>query len=330
MEFLTNSSLPFLDGYVTTESQSVLFEVMFWTTLYLIYANVFSRLLRSAYRKLPLWKTSHLREGILCGNGRDDAVLLTVLGTHHFAAAALMLVGVHTDSPDLWRHGYLLETGFEIADLLSMVVPMYPYRDDNVKPDMVAGIVFHHLAGIPLAPFVMTCGLYKNVHMQAIGSWLLAGAGVSCAMANINYRLDYDKQMKYAALVFCSNVAFFLYARWYVFPIESLALLEDVANDPETYGGAEKNFTTIQRLLRFGGFVMAVFNLAVVADVVPKTIRYVKRALDGGRTPIETKPIPSSRDSILLQRSRQQNGQQRPLFGAVEDEHATKQNKKLL
>lgn len=314
MEFLTNSSIPFLDGYITKESQSVLFEGSFWTLLYLVYANGYSRIVRSIYRKLPLWKMSHLREGVICGNGRDDSVLLTVVGTHHFAAAALMLAGMYTDSPNLWRHGYLLEIGYEIADLVSMVTPMYPYRHDNVKPEMYAGLTFHHLAGIPLAPFVMTCGLYKNVHMQAIGLWLLAGAGVSCAVANVNYRLDYGKQMKFAAVAFCSNVAFFMYARWYVFPVESLALLEDVSNDPETYGGAEENFTTIRMLLRFGGIVLVVFNLAISADVVPKAIRYVKRALDGGMTPIETKPIPSSRDSILLKLSRQQIGQKTKLL----------------
>jgi len=43
---------------------------------------------------------------------------------------------------------------------------------------------------------------------------------------------------------------------------------------------------------------MALFNIGICVDMLPKSIRYIRRAIDG-KTPIDTEPIPSSRDSIL-------------------------------
>jgi hypothetical protein len=237
-----------------------------------------------------------LREGAVCGNGRDDSIILTLWGFHHITAAALMFAGTYTNSPNLWRHGYLLETGYEIGDLLSIALPMYPYRNDNVKPEMFIALTFHHLPGILLSPFVMSCGIYKNVHLQMIGLWLLAGAGFSCFVAVLTYAVDFNKQMKLAAAMFCSNTLFFLYSRWYIFPSESFALLKDTSSDP--------NQSVVLALLRFGGLALTIFNIGIASDILPKAIRYIKRAIDG-ETPIETKPIPSSRDSILFKRSLQ-------------------------
>lgn len=46
---------------------------------------------------------------------------------------------------------------------------------------------------------------------------------------------------------------------------------------------------------------MAIFNLGICADALPKCVRYIKRAMDGV-TPIETEAVPSSRDSVLYRR----------------------------
>jgi len=297
MKFLTETTLPFLDGYLDGETQSILFELLFWTILYLTFVNGGSRLLRSIYRNTRIWTLAHRREGVFCGNGRDDSILVTLTGTHHFCAGALMWFGTRTQNPILWRHGYLLEVGYELGDLLSMLIPLYPYRLDGMKKDVTVALAFHHLPGLMLSPFLMSTGLYRNLHLQAIGLWLLAGAATSCMFVMVMYTLDYSKQMGTVATLFCSNVAFFLYARWYAFPIEVLALLGDVADDP-AFGEGTPN-AIVYPMLKFGGFALGVFNLGICIDMVPKTYRYVKRALDGGKTPIETEPIPSSRESML-------------------------------
>ena len=43
---------------------------------------------------------------------------------------------------------------------------------------------------------------------------------------------------------------------------------------------------------------MSLFNIGVSIDLVPKCVRYIKRAFDG-TTLIDTEPIPRSRDSVL-------------------------------
>jgi len=237
----------------------------------------------------------HQREGIFCGNGRDDSVFVTLVGLHHLTASLLMWLGLTTQNPILWRHGYLLETGYEVADLLSMLFSLYPYRLDGIKPEAKIGLLLHHLPGLCMAPFVMTTHLYQNVHLQNIGSWLLAGAGFSCVVCVGIYTLNYKTQMPAAAALFCSNILFFMYARWYVFPLEALALLDDVSQNEALKG------TPIETLLRLGGVLLGIFNLGVTVDLLPKLVRHVLRAFDG-ITPIETKTVPSSRDSMILKR----------------------------
>jgi hypothetical protein len=47
---------------------------------------------------------------------------------------------------------------------------------------------------------------------------------------------------------------------------------------------------------------MTLFILRDVADLVPKSVRYVKRSLDSVK-PIEAKPVPRSRHFIFLRRA---------------------------
>jgi hypothetical protein len=295
MKFFTEGRLEFLDGHVGPESQSVLREAIIWGIFYVIYSNIFSRVLRNLYRKSSIWTTAHKRIGVFCANGRDDSVLVTVLLVHHLIASIFMYVGISRNDHTLWRHGYLYETGFEIADLISLTLSLYPYRCDGIKPEVKAAFVFHHLPGILLAPFVMSSGLYANPHLQAIALWLLAGGAVSCFTSMYIYTLDFETQMKQAAAAYLFGTGFFFWARAWVFPIESLAVLEDIEAD-ETLRG-----TFFHQLLRFGGVSLSLFNVGILADVLPKSVRYVRRAFDGV-TPIETEPIPQSRDSILGRR----------------------------
>ena len=63
----------------------------------------------------------------------------------------------------------------------------------------------------------------------------------------------------------------------------------------------ELNEGIILKVLYASGLLMGLFNLGIAADVLPKCVRYIKRAMDGV-TPIDTKEISSSRDSMISRR----------------------------
>lgn len=294
-KFLEEARIPFLDGFgVGDEAQSILFEAAFWAMAFLIYIQIFSRVLRYLYRKTTIWQRAHQRIGVFLGNGRDDAVLMTCMGLHHGLAALLMYIGIERGVPILWRHGYLIETGYEIMDIISMIIKQYPYaKHDGMKDDIKVALFLHHIPGISLALLVMETGLYKNVHMQTIVLALLGGALVSCLCCVILYAMSFQTQMPLVAILFNINVGFFLFCRWWVYPRESFALLEDVRDEPELNGGF------LLKLLYGGGVLMTMFNLGVSVDLIPQCVRYIKRAFDG-TTLINTEPIPRSRDSVLF------------------------------
>jgi len=178
---------------------------------------------------------------------------------------------------------------------------MYPYDKYNgVKPEMKPAALFHHVPGVILMPFIMHSGLYENIHLQTIAFWLLGGGFVSCVTCMFIYALDFQKQMPVAAAAFNFNVLFFLYCRWYQFPKEAMALVDDLASDDNLAG----SYT--QKLVYFYGTCMSIFNLAISSDLAPKMVRYVKRALDG-RTLIETEPVPPSRESMIAAGSRRRS-----------------------
>ena len=287
--------MPFLDAYdISGEAQSMIWEAIFWTVLYLGYASGWSHVVRAMHRPTKLWKMAGKRGGLFSGNGRDDCVLWTLLGVHHITAGLLMLLGVLHSDPILWRHGYLLETGLEVADTLAFLFGLYPYgRHDGFKPEMQAAMMFHHLPGMLMAPFVMSQGLYANPHLQQIGFWMLAGAAVSCFAGIYTYSLDMERQIVQATVALVVNTAFFLYCRLYIFPVESWNVLQDVKSD-EVLG---QNSVLIG-IMYFGAIALSIFNIACVADLIPKNYRYIKRCLDGV-TPIDDGPVPPSRDSLL-------------------------------
>lgn len=297
LHFLEEGRLPALDGVASDANQALLLEVLFWAVAYTLFVQVASRLLRALYRRSALWARAHKRVGLFLGNGRDDAVLLTCLGLHHGVASYLMYRGMVDDAPSVWRHGYLLETGFEVADFAGMALSSYPYtRYDGMKPEIQAAMVVHHLPGILLSVFIMETGLYRNRHMQQIVLSLLGGALISCMTCVYMYTLDFKTHMVQAAVAFNVNVAFFFYCRWYIFPREAFALLADVHADPLLSG------SLLVTLLRAGGVFMALFNIGITVDVLPKTVRYVRRAVDGV-TAIDTEDVPKSRDSVLFGRA---------------------------
>jgi hypothetical protein len=135
MQFLLDLRLPFLDAYLAGPTQSLLAEALFWTVIMLLYSFTAPRIIRPVARKLNYWNLAKQRGGIFCGNGQDDSIVLFLWGLHHFVAGAMMAYGVVTHDNNMWRHGYLLESGFEISDSVSVIASLYPYKLDGMKSE---------------------------------------------------------------------------------------------------------------------------------------------------------------------------------------------------
>ena len=295
MDFLSHARIPFVeDSVISPTTQSVIAETFVWAALFTIYAQIGNRLLRALYRNTPIWKEAHKVAGVFLGNGRDDAVLFTIFGLHHGLAAYLMHRGMVTTNPTLWRHGYLLEVGFEVADLFAMAMKIYPYNKfEGFKQKLKPALLAHHVPGITLS-YIILCqsDLYENVHLEAIVFYLLAGGFISNAFGVYTYTLDYSTQMIQAAVLYNANVLYFLYCRHYKFPTEAYLLVQDAKVDPQLQG------TVSLYILYAAGVFMTIFNIGILGDVLPKCSRYIRRAMDG-TTPIDIEPVPSSRDSMI-------------------------------
>merc|ERR1711860_483066 len=137
--------------------------------------------LRKFYRKFSFWQTSKLRSGILAQNAQDDLIVLSVFGIHHVFGGSIMIMGSILNNNSLWRHGYLIETGFEVCDLLAMLTSTFPYTE-NLKPKIKNSLVFHHIPGITLAIPILTTGISKNHHLHIIGGALLFAGGISASV----------------------------------------------------------------------------------------------------------------------------------------------------
>lgn len=133
--------------------------------------------------------------------------------------------------------------------------------------------------------------------MRAIGMWLLLGGCESCIGVVYIYCLNISTQMKQVAAIFLFNLLFFIYCRFYQFPVHSYYLIQDVKALEELEG------SSILKVLYFGATSLTLFNLAILADLVPKSVRYVKRAFDGV-TPLEMEPVPLSREDRMKPKQR--------------------------
>jgi hypothetical protein len=263
---------------------------------YAIYANTFSHLVRYIYRQLPMWKRTHKVQGIFCHSGRDDAVLLTIMAIHHAAAGAMMLYGTVTGDATMFRRGYLLETAFEVHDYLAMAVPLYPYRSDNVKPELIVAGCFHHAPSIVSAYLVLETGLYENPHLQWVALSLLLGGAVSASLGTVAYFFDLEtlSGTRIIAALTTLNAVFFLYCRFVVFPLEAMRLFQDVYQHPDLLD----NNPWAMYILSFDAAVYTIFNVVILCDLIPTLRLWILRAIDG-ITPVSKGHVGSSRDSIL-------------------------------
>ncbi|KAL3921952.1 MAG: hypothetical protein SGILL_002473 [Bacillariaceae sp.] len=281
--------------YAITE-HPIVQELVLFIVGYGIYANTFPHLLRSLYRKLPMWKRTHKIEGLFCHSGRDDSIVMAVCGVHHTAGGAMMLYGVVHGDNAMFRHGYLLETAFEVYDYIAMMVPLYPYKSDNIKKDIQGAMCFHHAPSIISAYLIFETGLCENTHLQWVAVSLLLGGAVSTILAAIGYFFDMQtlSGTRIIAGLTLFNTLFFLLCRFVIFPIEGYRLIQDVLQHPNLL---ESN-PYAAYIFGFDAMVYSIFNLAIAVDLIPKLILWIKRAQDGV-TPIHQGEVGPSRDSIL-------------------------------
>ncbi len=199
-----------------------------------------------------------------------------------------MLAGTLLRDSQMWRHGFLVETGFEIHDLVAMLLGTYPYTH-HLKPEVKAIMVFHHIPGISLCVPILTSALKDNIHLHAIGGVLLFAGAISCATGMAIYTLDFGKaaEMRLAALGHWFNVVFYFIARIIIYPHQAYHLISDL------YAGGYSSLVT--KGVVVGAVMMMVFNVVLLPDMFAKGSRYMKRAR-GLDIALETEPVPLSKE----------------------------------
>ena len=291
--FLDVPHLTHLDGYISQASQSIVFEVVSWTVIYLIYAAIMSRVCRFLMSQMKFWNDGSIskRGGGICANAQDDMVVFVVFGIHHFIAGSMCYMGLVNDDVNMFRHGYLLEVGFEVADVLSMILNLYPYALDNVKPESQRGLLFHHLSGIFFTGIYLNANLHYNDHFRIIAVVLLSGAAFTCFSGAYVTSINPDERhnLKKVTILMMISLAFWCYCRFYVFPSESYLLIQQVWANRELSG----TWTVLCLYLSYIFYTM--FSLGMAVDFGSKCIRLVKRCLDGV-TPYDVDDVPPSRE----------------------------------
>ena len=313
--FLDVPHLPILDGYnISKDSQSIIFEIVSWTAIYLIYAAIMSRLVRFIMSQMAFWNDGNLnkRSGGICCNAQDDMVVFVVFGIHHLIAGCMCFNGLVNDDGNMFRHGYLLEVGFEIGDVVSMIVNLYPYALDNVKPESRNGLLFHHLSGIFFSGIYLHANLHCNEHFRIIAVVLLFGAAFTALSGVYLTSMNPEgKQVKQVTFLMIVGLCFWCYCRFYIFPCESYLLLQQVWANPELCG------TYVEVCLYLSYIFYTLFSLGIAIDFGSKCIRLAKRCFDGV-TPYDVDDVPPSREermkSMYLQQQKPQQRRRRSSF----------------
>lgn len=290
-DFFLGVHIPALDGFLSQTDQSIFLELTFWCCAYLLYGAVVSEWVRSAWQKTSYWDFFKTKFGVFCWNAQDDVVLMNMLGMHHTLAGGMCLYGAYTGDMNLWRHGGMLEVGFEIADVLSMnpIFPMFPYNHGNLKLDAYVALLFHHIPCVFNGVLAFHHGMHFNPHCHMIIFLTLIGAAMSAFGAIFVVSRDLDTQIVQATAPLVLNIGFWYYCRFHELQKEAYALIDDVENNPDLEGTIYKR-TLVPCLL-----LLTVFNTIVLVDGGARAFRYTMRCFDGV-TIVERGEVPLSRE----------------------------------
>lgn len=265
-EHMQNASTDaFTVGTATGEVTPTRFamEAMGWGAVYtLVILHGLVPTLRSRLSRHAFWDEMLARKGQVLTSMAEESVLTLSLSCHHIFGGLLMLWGQMLGRPEMWLHGLLVEVGFEVVDIICLLMNAWPYP--IVQPRLKIITIFHHLPGLVAAPSLIMAGFHHNEHLQAIGWSLLLAGGVSLLTDGIKQTRSMDTQLGQWLALHVINLTGVLAARFVVFPLASFSLLT----------GMSETHPSLVKLAAFGVGSMALFNLAVVVILCEKLVRY--------------------------------------------------------
>ena len=235
-------------------------EVGCWAIIYTIL--VVNMLIVPFVRKSLSSKQMTKRPGQAIINTAEESVLCMSISAHHLFGGVLMLYGQLTGNSVMWLHGLFVELGFEIVDVVSLLLNQWPYT--VVQPGLKLITLFHHFPGLFAAPQLVMIGYHKNVHLQAIGWSLLLAGGVSLLSDSFKQTRNLETQMGQWLVLHVINMTGVVLARFMVFPTASYELLKACFETSPEW---------IAYLTTAGILSMAVLNLVVLVLMIEKLFK---------------------------------------------------------
>ena len=261
-------------------------EIAAWAVVYqLLVLNMLVPALRTTLSKQPFWTDMLQRPGQVLTNMAEESILTLAcvrprptpwapsrgrltprsLSAHHISAGALMLAGQLAASPDMWLHGLCLELAFELVDVVCLLRNAWPYP--VVPARLKVFTLFHHLPGLCAAPpLVLLGGMHLQEPLQVVGWSLLLAGGVSLLTDGLKQTRSLQTQLGQWLALHVLNICGVLLARFYIYPqagFRVVAIMTE-AQQPDW----------LVKLAVAGLLSMAVFNVAVVAILLEKLVRF--------------------------------------------------------
>jgi hypothetical protein len=247
----------------------------------LVYHIVGFRLFRSAlvnfYARRSWWGYLKTYKGLICHDVQKEIQYTSILAVHHILGGGLMAYGSFTGGTPYFILGALISVMDDIHDTVCMLLPAWPFGGQGEQRDvkLITVLLIHHTAAM-LGTFpLITGGIASNIHFQKVAASLLLAGGVSHVTLTLsrtrNRRVPSEAWQD--AGIWVQGTAFFMWARFYIFPTEAHALYQEVFH----------NLSGPSKIGFIGAlFLMSVFNLAIGVDAVQGTARRISIALGGG------------------------------------------------
>jgi len=205
------------------------------------------------------------RHGQVLKDMAEEAVLTLSLSAHHLIGGSIMFYGQVTNNPTYWVRGLCIEIGFEIVDIISLILNAWPYQIVQDKLRLVT--IFHHIPGMLCAPSLILVGYHQNKDLQQIGWSLLLAGGVSLLCDGFKQTKDLETELGQWLILHIINLTGIIIARFIVFPIASYGLLTTV------WESATSSKDLIAIAATVGVFSMSIFNVIVIVIMTEKLVK---------------------------------------------------------
>ena len=260
----------------TMQLPPILAELLFFILVWEVGFAGFVKTRAEAWaRRQAWWKERMTMPGLFVRKASHDWVLLFVLAAHHVVTGVVMLAAVATHNAHVWRLAALAEMGYELADFFELATRRWPYDPGQVDLSVKAALVLHHLPSTVLVIPVCISDVHANPHLGSMAGWMLLTAGLQCGLGCFIYTLDFEnaREMKKAAVAHALTVAFYLYARFWVFPDDSAKFIESVKGRVDVH-------PLFPDAVWWGVAFMWVFNVVVLVKSVEKLAHMVWKVVD--------------------------------------------------